>query len=95
MDGKEVGVAFEEPGTPATEVVIHSTEIVGAGLIMTDQNGIASAPSKGEVSNAVYTMSSNTPHVTTNPINNEPVQYFKITKETPSITLIVGVPEEA
>jgi len=69
--------------------------MVGGGIIITDQNGVASQPSDPHLSQSVYTMSSNTAHVTANPINNEPVQYFKITKETPSITLTVGVPEEA
>jgi len=94
-DGKEVGVTFTEPGVAATDVEIKSTEMVGGGIIMTDQNGVDSQPSDPHLSQSVYTMSSNTAHVTANPINNEPVQYFKITKETPSITLTVGVPEEA
>ena len=94
-DGKEVGVTFTEPGVAATDIEIKSTEMVGGGIIITDQNGVASQPSDPHLSQSVYTMSSNTAHVTTNPINNEPVQYFKITKETPSITLTVGVPEEA
>ena len=94
-NGKEVGVAFTEPGVAAIDVEIKSTEMVGGGIIMTDQNGVDSQPSDPQLSQFVYTMSSNTAHVTANPINNEPVQYFKITKETPSITLTVGVPEEA
>lgn len=94
-DGKEVGVTFTEPGVAATDVEIKSTEMVGGGIVMIRQDGTRTAPSEPRLSNAVYTMSSDTAHVTTNPINNEPVQYFKIKKETPSITLTVGVPEEA
>lgn len=69
--------------------------MVGGGIVMIGQDGTHTAPSEPRLSNAVYTMSSNTAHVTTHPITNEPVQYFKIKKETPSITLTVGVPEEA
>lgn len=94
-DGKEVGVTFTEPGVAATDIEIKSTEMVGGGLTTTSQDGLTSVTSQPHLSQSVYTMSSNTAHVTANPINNEPVQYFKITKETPSITLTVGVPEEA
>ena len=94
-DGKEVGVSIVEAGTPATDVVIHSTEIIDTGLIVTDINGVPSAPQKPFVSNAIYTVPSDTPTVTTNPVTMGPVQYFEISKEIPSITLSVGFSEDS
>ena len=94
-DGKEVGVTFTEPGVAATDVEIKSTEMGGGGIIIIGQDGVHSEPSKPTLSNSIYTMSSNTAHVTSNPISGDPVNYFKITKKTPSINLTVGLSVKA
>ena len=94
-DGKEVGVSIVEAGTPATSVVINSSEIIDTGLIVTDINGVASAPQKPFVANAIYTVPSDTATVTVNPVNMGPVQYFDVKKSYPSITLSVGVSEDS
>ena len=99
--GYEAAIAFEPAGTLATQVEVHyganidDPRKIGGGLTTTSQDGLTSVTSSPSVPNYVYTMDSDTPHVTTNPINGEPVEYFKLKKETPSITLTVGVPEEA
>ena len=94
-DGKEVGVTFTPPGTAATDVEINGFEMAGGtGIQVEGSDGTVSIDNETYLAEAIYTMDSDTAHVTTNPINGQPVQYFKITKKTPSITLNVGVPEE-
>ena len=89
-------MTFTPPGTAATDVEIRGFEMAGGtGIQVEGYDGTVSIDNETYLAEAIYTMDSDTAHVTTNPINGQPVQYFKIVTRRPAIELNIGNPEEA